>query len=85
MLSVVQFVSKILAASKILPIPSLTRLLQTCSSEEAQFPMYFIGSRGCGKPSVLERSEIDRIDGAIDFYRLIDKSISISILAMNYR
>ena len=69
----VQFASKILAASKILPIPSLTRLLQTRSTEEAQFPMYFIGS------------EIDRIDGAINFYRLIDKSISISILAMNYR
>ena len=83
--SVVQFMSKILAASKILPIPSLTRLLQTRSSEEAQFSMHFIGSWGLGKPSVLEAREIDRIDVAIYFYRLIDKSISISILAMNYR
>ena len=66
--SVVQFVSKILAASKILPIPSLTRLLQTRSYEEVQFPMYFIGSRGLEKPSVLEGSEIDRIGVAIDFY-----------------
>lgn len=67
-LSVVQFVSKTLAASKILPIPSLTRLLQTRSSEDAQFPMYFIGSRALGKPAVLEASEIDRIGVAIDFY-----------------
>ena len=78
--SVVQFVSKILTASKILPIPSLARLLQTRSSEEVQFPIYFIGRSG-----VRKASEIDRIDVAIYFYRLIDKWVSISILAMNYR
>ena len=57
--SVVQFVSKILTASKILPIPSLARLLQTRSSEEVQFPIYFIGRSGVRK-TICPRSQRNR-------------------------